>query len=109
MPLLAILATNNQIKDAMRLHRDYFHGTVKTEAQKDILTSLLTMGFDDILTINYSYELEAAGLGKDIATDRDAGKMMRVTSQGEPRRDISFSNSDTSIQIVPDIKAQKRE
>lgn len=80
MPLLAILATNNQIKDALQLHKDYFHGAVKTEAQKEILTALLTMGFDDILTTNYSYELEAVGLGKDTATDRDAGNMLRVTT-----------------------------
>lgn len=80
MPLLAILATNNQIKDALKQHKDYFHGTVQTETQKNILTSLLTMGFDDILTTNYSYELEAVGLGKVTIADRDAGKMQRTTT-----------------------------
>ena len=100
MPLLAILATNNNIKDALQNHKEFFYGTLQTEEQKAILKTLLTMGFDDILTTNYSYELEAAGIGKDTATDRDAGRMLRVTSGNVEKRYLLHTYNEVTCESV---------
>ena len=55
----------------------------------EVLRDLLTMGFDDILTTNYSYELEEAALGKYELTDRQVAKLMRYTSENPERNEGS--------------------
>lgn len=59
-PMQAILVTDNNLKKAMQEQRDSFWGQLETEDQKKELQEILSMGFSDILTTNYSYELEAA-------------------------------------------------
>ena len=58
MPLQAILLTNNNIKDALRNNKEAFYGEIRSPEQEQVLISLLDMDADDILTTNYSYELE---------------------------------------------------
>lgn len=60
MPLQAVLLTNNHLKEAMRNQQKAFWGELKTVEQYHALQSILEIGFDDILTTNYSYELESA-------------------------------------------------
>lgn len=78
LPLQAILLTNNDIKQAMENHSEKFYGTVGTDEQKEILQDLLSMGFDDILTTNYSYELEEAALGISEVRHGETSKINRI-------------------------------
>ena len=69
MPLQAILLTNNNIKDALRNNKEAFYGEIRSPEQEQVLLSLLDMDTDDILTTNYSYELEAAAIGEKTVSD----------------------------------------
>jgi len=60
MPLQAILVTNNNIKKGLKKQEKPLYGTIKTKEQSEALRRVLKMGFDHILTTNYSYELEMA-------------------------------------------------
>ena len=68
MPLQAILVTNDNINNILKdkakdKNSDInFYGKISSEEQRKQLQKLLCMGFDHILTTNYSYELELAGL-----------------------------------------------
>ncbi len=85
MPLQAILASDNQIRTSLKTAKEDFRGKIRTEQQMEVLRDLLTMGFDDILTTNYSYELEEAALVKKELTDRQVAKLMRYTSKNPER------------------------
>lgn len=60
MPLQVILASDNQIRTSLKMAKTDFRGKIYTEQQMEVLRNLLMMGFDDILTTNYSYGLEEA-------------------------------------------------
>ncbi|MBQ6508535.1 MAG: SIR2 family protein [Flexilinea sp.] len=85
MPLQAILASNNQIRTSLQAAKEDFRGKIQTEQQMEVLRVLLTMGFDDIITTNYSYELEEAALGKFELSDRQIAKLMGYTSDHAER------------------------
>ena len=85
MPLQAILASDNQIRTSLQQAKTDFRGKIQNDQQMAVLQDLLTMGFDDILTTNYSYELEEAALGKYELTDRQIMKLMRYTSENAER------------------------
>ena len=59
-PLLAVLAADGDVDSAVKKHLDIFCGLQNDELNKarPCIARLLSMGFDDILTTNYSYELE---------------------------------------------------
>ena len=57
-----MLATNDQVDQAIKENINLFYGASDDamEELRPCLQQLLGMGFDDILTTNYSYELERA-------------------------------------------------
>ena len=57
-PLQVILATGNNVDISIKNNQKLFYGTVEIEAVKHPLRRLLEIGFDHILTTNYSYEIE---------------------------------------------------
>ena len=67
------------------------YGTVDTEELAGALSELLSMGFDEILTTNYSYELEEAALGIAEVTDRDLVEHTRSTTGFMDRRYLLHS------------------
>ena len=85
MPLQAILASNNRIRTSLKSAKEDFRGKIQTTQQMGVLRDLLTMGFDDVLTTNYSYELEEAALGKNELNDRQIAKLMCYTSDHAER------------------------
>ena len=85
MPLQAILVTNNNLKETMKKKSLEFFGRIQTDEQMQILRLLLTMGFDDIITTNYSYELEAAGIGKQEVEEGQVRRMMRSKGRAETK------------------------
>ena len=85
MPRPAILASDNQIRTSLKTAKEDFRGKIRNEQQMDVLRDLLTMGFDDILTTNYSYELEEAALGKYVLNDRQVVvQMLRLVPVAFP-------------------------
>lgn len=78
-PMQAILVSNNNLKKAMIEQRDSFWGELGTKEQKEILQQLLKMGFSDILTTNYSYELEAASIDATKISKSRLEKMAEST------------------------------
>lgn len=81
-PLQAVLVTNDHVKNAMKNHKSEFYGE-STERLNSKLQKLLAAGFDDILTTNYSYELEAASASKSCVTDYFLRKTCSNIMDGE--------------------------
>lgn len=73
--LKAILVTNDNVDKALAGKKEQLAnlGAAKPERQLVLLRRLLGIGFDGILTTNYSYELEVAALG-----DINEGKLKRI-------------------------------
>ena len=85
MPLQAILVTGDHIKQAMKENQDSFFGEVKTDELRLVLRNLLSAGFTDILTTNYSYELEIA---PTEATATNKNKLIKNSRNSIPRERI---------------------
>ena len=81
MPLQAMLYTNNDIKTAMEKKKDKLLGEVANSSQREVLQRILRMGFDDILTTNYSYELELAGLNMSSPEEKHIKRTAMHTSK----------------------------
>ena len=79
MPMQAILATNNNIKDAMKCKHSEFMGRFAAVEQGELMRSLLSLGFKDILTTNYSYEMEIAAHRRCEMTTREIQRLARCT------------------------------
>lgn len=80
--LKAILVTGDNLEDALFNKKEELAnlGTVKPEKQMRLLGRLINIGFDEILTTNYSYELETAALGQDKVNERTLTAMRRHTA-----------------------------
>ena len=78
MPLRAILLTNNHVDSALKENREGLSGTRINEKYRDFLSQMRAIMFDEILTTNYSYELEADENG-EIPDNKQLLKMLRHT------------------------------
>lgn len=80
--LKAILVTKDSVDKALQSHKERLGnlGTEKPEEQMELLRRLLNAGFDEILTTNYSYELETAALGQGKVNERSLRQMQCHTS-----------------------------
>lgn len=89
MPLQAILASNDHLSTA--LHTPEFaqtwYGRIDDTEQKAMYNKLLDLPVTDILTTNYSYELEATALDCDTVTEKQTKKLAHHTAQ-VPRCEI---------------------
>ena len=80
LSLEVVLRTGNHALEVLRRRRSELYGRVDTEELRSALGELLAMGFDEILTTNYSYELEEAALGIEEVEDKDLVKLMKSTT-----------------------------
>ena len=80
LSLEVVLRTGNHALEVLRRRRSELYGRVDTEELRTALQELLSLGFDEILTTNYSYELEEAALGIEEAEDKDLVKLMKSTT-----------------------------
>ena len=89
MPLKAAMLANNTLSDQLRSivaegntdelqqTRTNWGSFIKTTAQmRDQICKLVNCDFDYVLTTNYSYEIEAALLGKETLLPKDISKLM---------------------------------
>ena len=81
--LKAVLITEDNVDKALQSKKDSLGnlGTEKPEKQMRLLRRLLSAGFDEILTTNYSYELETAALGHDKVNERSLRRMQGHTDE----------------------------
>lgn len=79
MPLEIVLRTGDSVDAELSRHHRELYGEVRTREFEEILRSLLTLGFDHILTTNYSYELEEAALHCRLVSDAQLQQMRRQT------------------------------
>ncbi len=78
-PLKAIIATSDNVNKKLAQNKQYFFGTA-SEEQNVYLRKLFDMGFEDIITTNYSYELEMAALGVHSISENKLRKMSAHTT-----------------------------
>lgn len=83
MPLRAIYLTNDTIDAKLKENRGKFFGQLRDPEIRERLLRLLRLGFDEILTTNYSYELELAALGVETVTEGSLRRMSRSINPGE--------------------------
>ena len=81
-PLQAVLATNDHVKKAMVDFRNDFFGSTSAELREQI-QKLLALNFDDVLTTNYSYEIEASATSKDTLSENYLKKTCQNVVDGE--------------------------
>jgi len=95
MPLQAVLLTNNHLKEAMRNQQKAFWGELKTVEQHHALQSILEIGFDDILTTNYSYELESAANDAKSISPYQLKKMIHRSKEKREVRYLLHTYNET--------------
>lgn len=81
MPLEAVLRTGDSIDETLKKRCAELYGRVDSPEMEAVLQRLLSMGFDDILTTNYSYELEAAAVSRPEISKYRITKSMRHTGE----------------------------
>lgn len=81
--LKAILLTEDNVYETLKRKKDALGnlGTEKPEKQMRLLQRLLALDFDEILTTNYSYELETAALGQGKVNENTLKKIQRHTDE----------------------------
>lgn len=79
MPLRAILVTGDTVGVQLRRAGEILYGKLGDPGHTDMLRALLDMGFDQVLTTNFSYELEAAAHPEENINDSLLRQMMRHT------------------------------
>ena len=89
-PLLAVLAADGDVDNAVKSHLELFGGLYDGELDKirPYLSRLLSLGFDDILTTNYSYELERVAYPKITRGGKGCRGIMKHTApvkRAEPK------------------------
>ncbi|MGI6117988.1 MAG: SIR2 family protein [Bilifractor sp.] len=77
LPMEIVLRTEGHVADVLRHHQRELCGRIETRKFRDKLMTLLDAGFDDILTTNYSYELEEAASGKEFLETDEIARMRR--------------------------------
>ena len=79
-PLEIIMRTDDNVDFVMKNAGKELYGAVENDEQRNFLRKILSMGFDHILTTNYSYELEMASLPDDVQlTERKLQKFQTHT------------------------------
>ncbi len=83
MPQQIVVATGNDVNERLKEYKNRLFGNVDNGGHRDILRSILTAGFDEILTTNYSYELELAAVDRRKISEYSLGKMKDTTLRGK--------------------------
>ena len=88
-PLQILLATCGDYAQSLQGMQDALVGVQPQGDFLELLHRLLDMGFDDILTTNYSYELERAAFPKELDSVKTRSRVQRMQAttaeHAEPR------------------------
>ena len=75
MPLQAILISNNKIGEKLKEQSKRLMPTKELKCENFPVNQILSLGFDNILTTNYTYELEQASLGNKALSENEIKKL----------------------------------
>ncbi len=80
-PLQIILATDNNVENCIADadNKKLLRGNIENKEKMDFFHSILDLGFEHIITTNYSYELECAAISKKTITDYMLKQMQNHT------------------------------
>lgn len=81
MPLEIVLRTQDKIDNSLKEYAEYMYGNVDNPEMERILQHILSVGFDHIITTNYSYELEAAAESKQSLNQKQIVEKMKHTDE----------------------------
>jgi len=103
-PLKAVLVTNDNVNTALKEEK---RKLMQTQLNKDyvaFIESILETGFDDILTTNYTYELESVALLPRVANDKNIRDLRSGTERKERYcihtcNEVSLANGDYKNRI----------
>lgn len=88
-PMRVIVATDNDVHTGVKTFASQMMHITMPEEQKSIIKNLLTLGFDAILTTNYSYEVEKT-LDADFSVKMNSRSKYRVTCKDGTTVDKQF-------------------
>ena len=95
-----ILRTDNQVKATMKERSRMLYGDARSEALQKNLAEILSLGFDEIITTNYSYELEAVAAGVPEISDYRLKKMTRSTTGKVDRKYLLHTYNEVEFRGV---------
>lgn len=80
-PLRAVLVTNDNLDKVLKEKKTEFFGFIGSDEHQRILETLLSYQFDDVVTTNYSYELEMAALRRKRISEGAVKDLMQHTTK----------------------------
>ena len=76
-PLEVVLRTNDHVDEELKKHNKELYGSVEDAELRDVLETVLRMGFDEILTTNYDFALEGTAIYPKDLTDYQIKKSIK--------------------------------
>ena len=102
MPLQAVLISNNHINAKLKEKRKKLLPTKELSDLSIPWSNILSIGFDEILTTNYTYELEQACFRNEPLSESELKKLAINVSGGKiDRRYLLTTCNETMFQGVP--------
>ena len=101
-PLKAILLTNDQIDKAMRKKcQELLCKNNVTTDLADVIRELFLIGFDHILTTNYTYELEQAAIYPKILTESKVKQIAKCTTGNVEKKYLLHTYNEVVFSGIP--------
>lgn len=101
-PLKAILLTNDQVDKAMREKCQELLGKNNmTVDLAEIIRELFLIGFDHILTTNYTYELEQAAIYPKILTESKVKQIAKCTTGNVEKKYLLHTYNEVVFSGIP--------
>lgn len=82
-PLKAILVTRDHVDVAMKNYCKEIAFQEPTGDAREMCKKILEIGFDEILTTNYTYEMEMTSTSKNVINEKTIKNMMRYIGNGK--------------------------
>ena len=97
MPLRAILVSNNRLNEKLKEKKTELLPTNKLLNNKIPLSEVLSIGFDEILTTNYTYELEQACFDGEPISEYGLKRLSVNALGGSPERKYLITTYNKAI------------
>ena len=99
--LEVVLRTSGHVREKMENQKEMLFGRVDTEILADTITKMFNIGFDEVLTTNYSYELESAVLKTQQVTEKQLNDIRNSTTGTADKKFLLHTYNEVSSDLVP--------
>lgn len=82
-PLEVVLRTNDHVDEALKKYNKDLYSSADDQELRDVITNLLDIGFNEILTTNYDYAIEETSIYPRKITDKTLQKMIKRSNSLE--------------------------